>query len=80
MRRTLSIGAKWTLRFVVVISIMTSAFSAYVYHRAEQRIGVLPMPKTNLLSTVRFLSLATAALVTGPVATYAAMDPPAPKP
>jgi hypothetical protein len=37
------------------------------------------MPKTNLLSTVRFLSLATAALVTGPVATYAAMDPPAPK-
>ena len=28
---------------------------------------------------MRFLSLATAALVTGPAATYAAMDPPAPK-
>ena len=37
------------------------------------------MSKTNVLSTVRFLSLATAALVTGPVATYAAMDPPPPK-
>ena len=38
------------------------------------------MSKTNFLSTVRFLSLATAALVTGPAATYAAMDPPAPQP
>ena len=38
MRRTLSIGAKWTLRYVVVIGITTAAFSAYVYHRAEQRI------------------------------------------
>jgi hypothetical protein len=37
------------------------------------------MSKPNFLSTVRFLSLATAALVTGPAATYAAMDPPAPK-
>ena len=39
MRRTLSIGAKWTLRYVVVISITMSAFSTYVYHRAEQRIN-----------------------------------------
>ena len=39
MRRTLSIGAKWTLRYVVVMLITTSAFSAYVYHRAEQRIN-----------------------------------------
>jgi len=39
LRRTLSIGAKWTLRYVVVIGITTSAFSAYVYHRAEQRIN-----------------------------------------
>jgi len=38
LRRTLSIGAKWTLRYVVVMLITTSAFSAYVYHRAEQRI------------------------------------------
>ena len=37
------------------------------------------MSKTNFLSTVRFLSLATAALVTGPAATYAAMDPTAPE-
>ena len=37
------------------------------------------MSKPNFLSTVRFLSLATAALVTGPAATYAAMDPQAPK-
>src|SRR5688572_32917195 len=37
------------------------------------------MSKTKLISTIRFLSLATAALVTGPAATYAAMDPPAPK-
>jgi len=38
LRRTLSIGAKWTLRYVAVMLITTSAFSAYVYHRAEQRI------------------------------------------
>ncbi len=38
LRRTLSIGAKWTLRYVVVMLITTSAFSAYVYHRAEERI------------------------------------------
>ena len=38
MRRTLSIGAKWTLRYVVVMLITTSAFSAYVYNRAEKRI------------------------------------------
>jgi tetratricopeptide (TPR) repeat protein len=37
------------------------------------------MSNTKLISTIRFLSLATAALVTGPAATYAAMDPPAPK-
>ncbi len=37
------------------------------------------MSKPNLISTIRFLSLATAALVTGPAATYAAMDPPKPK-
>ena len=37
------------------------------------------MSTTNLISSMRFLSLATAALVTGPAATYAAMDPPAPK-
>ena len=37
------------------------------------------MSKTNFLLTVRFLSLATAALVTGPTATYAAMDPPEPQ-
>ena len=34
----LSIGAKWTLRYVVVMLITTAGFSAYVYHRAEQRI------------------------------------------
>jgi hypothetical protein len=45
----------------------------------KRRIGVLRMSKPNFLSTVRFLSLATAALVTGPAATYAAMDPPEPK-
>ncbi len=38
MRRTLSIGAKWTLRYVIVMLITTTAFSAYVYHRAAQRI------------------------------------------
>jgi len=38
LRRTLSIGAKWTLRYVVVMLITTSAFSAYVYNRAEKRI------------------------------------------
>ncbi|MCX5739497.1 MAG: ATP-binding protein [Proteobacteria bacterium] len=38
MRRTLSIGAKWTLRYVAVMLITTSAFSAYVYNRAEKRI------------------------------------------
>jgi heavy metal sensor kinase len=38
LRRTLSIGAKWTLRYVAVMLITTSAFSAYVYHRAELRI------------------------------------------
>ena len=37
------------------------------------------MSKTKLISTIRFLSLATAALVTGPNATYAATSPPAPK-
>ena len=37
------------------------------------------MSTTNLISSMRFLSLATAALVTGPAATYAAMDPPAPQ-
>ena len=35
------------------------------------------MSKPNLISTIRFLSLATAALVTGPTATYAATNPPA---
>lgn len=38
MRKTLSIGAKWTLRYVVVMLITTSLFSAFVYARAEQRI------------------------------------------
>ena len=37
------------------------------------------MSKTNLISTMRFLSLATAALVTGPTATYAATNSPSPK-
>jgi tetratricopeptide (TPR) repeat protein len=37
------------------------------------------MSNTKLIYTIRFLSLATAALVTGPVATYAAMDAPKPK-
>ena len=37
------------------------------------------MSKPNLISTIRFLSLATAALVTGPTATYAATNPSAPK-
>jgi hypothetical protein len=37
------------------------------------------MSKTNLISTIRFLSLATAALVTGPTATYAATNSSAPK-
>jgi hypothetical protein len=35
------------------------------------------MSTTNLIASMRFLSLATAALVTGPAATHAAMDPPA---
>ncbi len=35
------------------------------------------MSTTNLIASMRFLSLATAALVTGPAATYAAMNPPA---
>lgn len=38
MRKTLSIGAKWTLRYVVVMLITTSIFSAFVYARAEKRI------------------------------------------
>lgn len=38
MRRLLSIGAKWTLRYVVVMLITTSIFSAFVYSRAEKRI------------------------------------------
>jgi hypothetical protein len=37
------------------------------------------MSTTNLISSMRFLSVATAALVTGSAATYAAMGPPAPK-
>jgi heavy metal sensor kinase len=37
-RRTLSIGAKWTLRYVAVMLVTASAFSAYVYERAERGI------------------------------------------
>ena len=37
------------------------------------------MSNSRLFSTIRFLSLATAALVTGPALTYAAMDAPKPK-
>lgn len=36
--RRLSIGAKWTLRYMAVMLITTSAFSVFVYHRVEQRI------------------------------------------
>lgn len=38
MRRTLSIGAKWTLRYVAVTLISTALFSLFVYERAERRI------------------------------------------
>ena len=38
MRRTLSIGAKWTLRYVAVMLITTSIFAYFVYERAEERI------------------------------------------
>lgn len=38
MRRTLSIGAKWTLRYVAVMLITTSLFAWFVYERAEERV------------------------------------------
>ena len=38
MRRTLSIGAKWTLRYVAVMLITVSIFAWFVYERAEDRI------------------------------------------
>ena len=38
MRRTLSIGAKWTLRYAAVMLVTASAFSMYVYDRAERGI------------------------------------------
>jgi len=36
--RRLSIGAQWTLRIAAVMLVTTSAFSAYVYERAERGI------------------------------------------
>jgi heavy metal sensor kinase len=38
LRRKLSIGAQWTLRYVAVMLITTSLFSIFVYSRAERRI------------------------------------------
>ena len=38
MRKALSIGAKWTLRYTAVMLLTTSGFSLYVYERAERRL------------------------------------------
>jgi heavy metal sensor kinase len=38
LRRTLSIGAKWTLRYAAVMLVTVCVFSFYVYDRAQERI------------------------------------------